>query len=852
MLAGQSRVSKAPVKRNSRRTGVFCFAPLLATVISACAASASPRLSVPSGFTIEPIASVGGARELAALPNGDLVVGTAGRDVYLVPDAESNPGRPRVLVSLPDDLAAGVTFAAQRSELLVATTNHVWASPIQARAPGFQPAASPTFAPDRSRRVPTATCTIRRRLPLRRGSSTSRPARRATRRMNGGTSPCVELDPTRAAISVMEASGSGFRQRAKRIRNGIALAGTRERGGVGRRCRPGRSRLRPSVRISRRPLFARRRCRLRLAGMRGESPCVLARRGLFARRSRRSSCCPRTRRSSAGRFIPPASGCRTRFRRAIAAASSRPRTARGIRDRAACHAAPPQVVFIPMNGDMPAKPVDWNEPADASGRTSSAVSKSRCRAVAGGRRALRSEPGKPVRRRRSKRRHLSRSSVTRARCMTTRLAILVGGGPAPGINGVIASAAIEAFKCGLRVLGIYDGYRDLAAGRTPKTIELTFDHVSRIHTSGGSILRTSRTNPAADEATLRTLRRLARRLGRSLSRLYRRRRYDVRCGQDCRTNPRTHRRRDRSEDDRQRSSAAGQRADVRLRNRAFGRRRNSRKSHGGRAHDGALVRRRQHGPKVGFAGAGHVQGGRRNARRFARGVPEGRDVASVVDTIVGAIVKRRSLGRQHGIAVVAEGIVEGIPASAFATLERLGRDAFGNIRLADVPIGIVLRDGVRRRLDRDRDRRDCRSRRISATSCAAPSPSRSTSTTRARWVRRGSLPGRRRQRRADRALGRTRGAGRARRTARPQTGRIRTRQVDITTEAYRVARDYMVCLDRRISPTGESSRSSPRRRTSARKPSARSSNRPRSLALSEAASPDGPRALASRVLVWAT
>src|SRR5208337_3940755 len=48
----------------------------------------------------------------------------------------------------------------------------------------------------------------------------------------------------------------------------------------------------------------------------------------------------------------------------------------------------------------------------------------------------------------------------------------------------------------------YDGYRALAAGTEPEFIELTIDAVSRIHTSGGSILRTSRTNPAKDEATL--------------------------------------------------------------------------------------------------------------------------------------------------------------------------------------------------------------------------------------------------------------------------------------------------------------------------------------------------------------
>ena len=86
--------------------------------------------------------------------------------------------------------------------------------------------------------------------------------------------------------------------------------------------------------------------------------------------------------------------------------------------------------------------------------------------------------------------------------MRDTLAILVGGGPAPGINSVIASAAMEGFKCDLRAIGIYDGYRDLAAGGRPKTVELTFDHVSRIHATGGSILRTSRTNPAKDQGTL--------------------------------------------------------------------------------------------------------------------------------------------------------------------------------------------------------------------------------------------------------------------------------------------------------------------------------------------------------------
>ena len=39
-----------------------------------------------------------------------------------------------------------------------------------------------------------------------------------------------------------------------------------------------------------------------------------------------------------------------------------------------------------------------------------------------------------------------------------RLGILVGGGPAPGINSVISSATIEATNRGLEVWGIYDGF----------------------------------------------------------------------------------------------------------------------------------------------------------------------------------------------------------------------------------------------------------------------------------------------------------------------------------------------------------------------------------------------------------
>src|SRR5258708_22712178 len=67
------------------------------------------------------------------------------------------------------------------------------------------------------------------------------------------------------------------------------------------------------------------------------------------------------------------------------------------------------------------------------------------------------------------------------------LGILVGGGPAPGINGVISSAAIEAINCGLRVVGLRDGYRWLVEGDTSHVVELKLDEVSQVHSTGGSL-----------------------------------------------------------------------------------------------------------------------------------------------------------------------------------------------------------------------------------------------------------------------------------------------------------------------------------------------------------------------------
>lgn len=92
------------------------------------------------------------------------------------------------------------------------------------------------------------------------------------------------------------------------------------------------------------------------------------------------------------------------------------------------------------------------------------------------------------------------------------LAILVGGGPAPGINGVISAATIEAINRGKTVIGIVDGFKWLAKGDKNHVRNLTIEETSRIHLTGGSVIGTSRENPTKSpeklQNTIKTLKEL--------------------------------------------------------------------------------------------------------------------------------------------------------------------------------------------------------------------------------------------------------------------------------------------------------------------------------------------------------
>ena len=278
------------------------------------------------------------------------------------------------------------------------------------------------------------------------------------------------------------------------------------------------------------------------------------------------------------------------------------------------------------------------------------------------------------------------------------LAILVGGGPAPGINGVIGAAALAAIDDGVRVIGIYDGYRHLVDGDVTQVCELTAGAVAHIHLTGGSILRTSRTNPARDEETLQRCIASLERLGV---------RYLICIGGDDTTYGATR----IAERTRGRIGVVSVPKtidnDLPLPEGAptFGY--ETARAVGAGIVENLLEDARttarwyvcvSMGRTSGALALGMCLGAGANLAVIPEELPAEGRLARAIDIIVGAIVKGRANGRKHGVAVVGEGIAEGVSAEELAQSTQLPQDTYGHVRLADIPIGAILRDGIRARL----------------------------------------------------------------------------------------------------------------------------------------------------------
>lgn len=82
--------------------------------------------------------------------------------------------------------------------------------------------------------------------------------------------------------------------------------------------------------------------------------------------------------------------------------------------------------------------------------------------------------------------------------MKGSIAILCGGGPAPGINSVISTVAKVFLKDGYRVIGLHEGYKSLFSA-SPKMFDIDFETADKIKNQGGSALIMSRHKPKDDE-----------------------------------------------------------------------------------------------------------------------------------------------------------------------------------------------------------------------------------------------------------------------------------------------------------------------------------------------------------------
>jgi len=271
------------------------------------------------------------------------------------------------------------------------------------------------------------------------------------------------------------------------------------------------------------------------------------------------------------------------------------------------------------------------------------------------------------------------------------LAILVGGGPAPGINAVIAAATIEARNHGLRVLGCYDGFKWLVQGDTEHVTELAINDTSRIHFDGGSIIRTSRTNPTKTPEGVNKVAEALKRLGVD---------HLLTIGGDD-------------------TAFASSRLAKALEGLTvahvpktidndlplpsdivtfgFTTACNLGKELVRNLMQDAATTERWYFVTVMGRHAGHLAlgiGGAAGATvtLIAEEFPPGQiSLDQVADVLEGAIIKRRAHGREQGVAILSEGLAEKLDPKTLGSVER---DAYGNVRLAELDLGRVLKERV--------------------------------------------------------------------------------------------------------------------------------------------------------------
>ncbi|NBO92490.1 MAG: 6-phosphofructokinase [Planctomycetia bacterium] len=282
-----------------------------------------------------------------------------------------------------------------------------------------------------------------------------------------------------------------------------------------------------------------------------------------------------------------------------------------------------------------------------------------------------------------------------------RIALLVGGGPAPGLNGVISAVTIEAIEQGFNVIGFMDGFKWLVEGSTDHYVPLTIDAVKGINLRGGSILRTSRTNPTKKAEAMANVLGVLDRLNvtrlvtiggddtaYSGSQVYKQAGGKIRVAHVPKT----------IDNDLPLPGSTPTFGFETARQVGVGIARNL-------AEDAKTASRWYLVVSMGRA-AGHLALGIGKAAASTLTIisEEFGDrkvtIDEVCDIIIGSIIKRRSRGNHYGIAVLAEGLLESIGEVALEELmsKQPGRygdivkDDHGHLRLGEVEFGRMIKD----------------------------------------------------------------------------------------------------------------------------------------------------------------
>ncbi|HEU4892071.1 MAG TPA: diphosphate--fructose-6-phosphate 1-phosphotransferase [Vicinamibacterales bacterium] len=377
-----------------------------------------------------------------------------------------------------------------------------------------------------------------------------------------------------------------------------------------------------------------------------------------------------------------------------------------------------------------------------------------------------------------------------------RLAILVGGGPAPGINSVIAAATIRARLEGVDVVGVRDGFEWLMQGDIEHVTPLTIEAVSRIHFRGGSHLGIARANPTTSpvllEQTVNSLLRL------NVTQL-------ITIGGDDTAF---------SAMRVERHAAGAIRVvhvpktidndlDLPAHIDTFGYQ--TARHHGVEIVQNLMVDAKTTsrwyfvvamGRKTGHLALGIGKSAGATVTLVAEEFRQPTPLKTIVDTLTGSIVKRLSYGRRDGVAVIAEGVVLGIKPEDLAQIDAAERDDHGHIRIDEVSLGEILKTQVTARLRELGIKTTIAAKNIGyELRCADPIPFDMEYTRDLGYCAAGYLLA---------------GEGSSMISIQggrfvpipfdsmidPETGRTRVRSVDVSSTRYAIARRYMIRLRR--------------------------------------------------------